>query len=255
VIGENMNAQKYDLSIVVPAMDANDRSFCEDVKTTEEYLKIRSELIAANSIEIWLAEYQQEPAEVQGLLFRKSDIKRFTPDDVKDVQTVLGYIDPAEGGGDALGGLFGKIVKGKVFITDVIYSSETVEVSVPRCADLAAKVDANYIRIEKNGLGSGFIRDMRRLYSPERIYPVSNSTHKGTRIWNEYGFIQKYFYFLEEKEYIPGSDYDKFMRNLFSYMKIGDNQQDAAPDATAGLSRMIQSFPQTKQLFTDVTNG
>lgn len=90
---------------------------------------------------------------------------------------------------------------------------------------------------------------MIREYYPERILSVKSSKHKGTRIWNEYGFIQRYFHFLDEKEYIPGSDYDKFMRNLFSYMKIGDNQQDGAPDAIAGLSRYIQSNPETRDLF------
>ena len=70
-----------------------------------------------------------------------------------------------------------------------------------------------------------------------------NEALKAIEFAHESGFIHKNFYFLSEKEYIPGSDYDKFMRNLFSYMKIGDNQKDGAPDATAGLSRMIQSFP------------
>jgi hypothetical protein len=253
VIGEKREAKKYDLSIVIPALDANDKSFCEDVKTTDEYLKIRADLIAANSMEIWLAEYQQEPAEVQGLLFRKSEIKRFTMEEFSDetkIESILGYIDPAEGGGDAMAFILGQITKGKVFITDVIYSSETVEVSIPRCATLINKRNANYIRVEKNGLGSGFIRDLRRVVNTEKILPANNATRKGTRIWNEYGFIQQYFHFLKEGEYIPGSDYDKFMQNLFSYMKIGDNQQDGAPDATAGLSRFIQGMPTVKDLFS-----
>lgn len=255
VIGENQQAGKYDLSIVIQALNDKDESFCEAVKTTKEYIQIRSDLIAANSIEIWLAEYQQEPAEVQGLLFRKSEIKRFTMDEfegetsVEDkdgkrqskIEIILGYIDPAEGGGDPMAMIVGQIIKGKVFVTDVIYSSETVEVSVPRSIALIKNRDIKYVRVEKNGLGSGYIRDLRRGVQVHRIVPAHNSKHKGTRIWEEYAFIQKYFYFLSETEYAPGSDYDKFMRNLFSYMKIGDNQQDGAPDATAGLSAFIQS--------------
>jgi hypothetical protein len=250
VIGENMEAGKYDLSIVIPALQ-NEQSFCEDVKTTEEYLKTRADLTASNSIEIWLAEYQQEPAEVQGLLFRKGDLHFFAPEEIEGKpDSILGYIDPAEGGGDACVMVVGKVFPGKVYVTDVIYTGETVETSVPRCADLAKQLDINYLRVEKNGLGSGFIRDIIRLWSPERVLPVKNATHKGTRIWNEYGFIQKYFYFLREDQYMQGSDYDKFMRNLYSYMKIGDNQQDGAPDASAGLSRFIQVNPNTNRLFT-----
>ena len=261
VIGKKIEAEKYDLSIIVPAL-VNDKSFCEEVKSTEEYIQIRQDLINANSIEIWLAEYMQEPAEVAGLLFRKSDIKRFTMDEftkettkvnekgetVSIVECTYGYIDPAEGGGDDLAGIWAKIIKGKAFITDVIFTVDDVEVSTVNCAKIINTNETQYCRIEKNGLGSGFIRDMKRLVSPEKIFDSNNATHKGTRIWNESGFIHKNFYFLSEKEYTPGSDYDKFMRNLFTYMKIGDNQKDGAPDATAGLSRMIQSFP-SKELF------
>lgn len=264
VIGENMEAGKYDESIVVSALDAEDKSFCEDVKSTAEYIKIRDDLIAANSIEIWLGEYQQEPAEVQGLLFRKSEMKRFTMDEfVKEttklddegkevslIESTLGYIDPAEGGGDNLAFTVGLIIRNKVFITDVVYTRETVEKSLDTCARLIEKRNLNYVRVEKNGNGSGVIRDLRRLVSPEKILAANSATHKGTRIWNEYGFIQKHFYFLSESEYTPGSDYDKFMRNIFSYMKIGDNQEDDGPDSIAGLSRFIQAEPNVKELFT-----
>lgn len=259
VIGENQESGKYDISISIAALDENDKSFCEDVKSTAEYIKIRDDLIAANSIEIWLGEYQQEPAEVQGLLFRKSEIKRFTFQEFEKetinekgesiIETVLGYIDPAEGGGDNLSFPIGSIIKNKVFITDIIFSKQTVDIVLPECEKLITKRNAAYVRVEKNGNGSGIIRDLRRSCPPHKILQVHNATHKGTRIWNEYGFIQKHFYFLSESEYVPGSDYDKFMRGLLSYMKIGDNQEDDAADSIAGLSRFIQANPQTKSLF------
>lgn len=258
VIGENMEAGRYDMSIVIAALTEDGKSFCEDVKSTAEYVKIRSDLEASNSVEVWLAEYMQEPAEVQGLLFRRSDIKRFTMDEFVTesnngelVDSILGYIDPAEGGGDDLSFVLGRICKGKVYITDCVFTKELIDTAVQRCADLTNRSDAHYVRVEKNGIGSGFIRDMRRLVSPEKILPVSNATHKGTRIWNEYGFIQSKFHFLHESEYMVGSDYDKLMRNLFSYMKVGDNQADGGPDSVAGLSRFIQANPQTKHLFND----
>lgn len=262
VIGENMESGHYDLSIVVSALTKEDESFCEDVKTTEEYKAIRQKLTNRNSLEIWLAEYMQEPAEIQGLLFRPSDIKRFKMEDfakettiIKNdqeqslIQSTLGYVDPAEGGGDGLAAIFGRMIPKKVFITDVVYSMDTVEVTEPLIALKFEKNKCDAIKIEKNGNGSGFVRDMRKLIREDKVFTVTNSVNKGIRIWNEYGFIIEHFYFLEESEYLPGSDYDKFMRNLFAYMKIGDNQQDGAPDATAGLSRFIQGNPNTAGLF------
>lgn len=255
VIGENMDAGKYDLSIVIAALDNNDRSFCEDVKSTNEYLKIRSDLQASNSTEIWLAEYQQQPAEVEGLLFRKSEMKFFTRSEMQEyikdnpVQTVLAYIDPAEGGGDDLAMLAGHLCKGRVFITDVVFSKETVEVTTKKCAEVINRLKVKHTWCEKNGLGGGFIRDMRRLCGDDKILQAQSSTNKEIRIWDEYGFIQRYFYFLTDKEIVPGSEYDKFMRNLFSYLKGVTNQQDGAPDATAGLSRLIQKQTALQSLF------
>jgi len=45
-----------------------------------------------------------------------------------------------------------------------------------------------------------------------------------------------------EREIIPGSEYDRFLRELCGYMKDGTSKHDDAPDATAGLAKMIQSF-------------
>jgi len=38
------------------------------------------------------------------------------------------------------------------------------------------------------------------------------------------GYIKEFFYF--RSDYEPGSDYDKFMRALTSYVKLGKNKHD-----------------------------
>lgn len=242
-----------------PCIKEGDTALWPFKHTMEELIKLRQE-----NESVFERQYQQDPKPLSGRLFKKDAIKRFTmkefemetkklDDEGKEVsliESTLGYIDPAEGGGDDLAFPAGVIIPNKVFITDVIFTKDTVDVTPARCAELIIRRGVNYTRIEKNGLGSGFIRDTKRLVAEEKILSASNATHKGTRIWNEYGFIQKYFYFLAESEYATGSEYDKFMRNLFSYMKVGDNQADGAPDATAGLSRFIQANPETKSLFS-----
>lgn len=225
----------------------------------EELQKLRDE-----NENVFERQYQQDPKPLKGQLFRKDLIKRFTMsefeeqtikkdkdgNDVSLIESTLGYIDPAEGGEDFLSFPLAKIIPGKVFITNVIFTQNTVEVSVPACAKLIIEKSVNYVRVEKNGNGSGIIRDLKRIVAPDKILSAHNATHKGTRIWNEYGFILNNFYFLHESEYMRNSDYDKFMRNIFSYMKIGDNQIDDAPDSIAGLSRFIQAEPNVKELFT-----
>lgn len=250
-----------------PCLRDNDTASLWPFKhTVDELIKMQNE----NEM-VFSRQYQQDPKPLAGYLFTKPNTKRFTlkefyeqtaskdkdGNEISLVQSVLGYVDPAEGGGDNLAAIFGQMIPGKVFITDVLFSQDLVEYpegdkktgTVKQCAEIIDRIKPSYVRIEKNGNGSGYIRDVRRLVSPEKILPTSNVTNKGVRIWNEYGFIQKNFYFLAETEYMPGSNYDKFMRNLFSYMKAVDNQVDDAPDATAGLSRFIQAMPDVRKLF------
>lgn len=228
--------------------------------SVDELIKMQNE----NEV-VFSRQYQQNPKPLKGYLFTKELIKRFTwnefekettkiekDETISLIQSSLGYVDPAEGGSDFLAAPFCRIIQNKVFITDVVYSQDTVEITEPLIAAKFISNNCDAIKIEKNGNGSGFVRDMRKLIKAEKVFTVTNSVNKGIRIWNEYGFIQKYFYFLAESEYLPGSDYDKFMRNLFAYMKTGENKQDGAPDATAGLSKFIQGNPNTAKLF-DVT--
>jgi predicted phage terminase large subunit-like protein len=238
VIGTKIESGKYDLSIVIPAL-INEKSFGEDVKTTNEYLKIRQEILP----EIWAAEYMQEPAEVQGMLFKKSELKRFSLKELTGAaESSLGYIDVADEGDDFLSFPIAKIYKNKVFITDIVFNRETIDKTVPVCAAAANKHGLNYIRVEKNNQGGGFIRDLRKLFAVEKILPVTNSQNKMTRIWNEYGFIKDYCHFLDENEIVAGSEYDQWMRNLLGYMKDGSSKHDDAADSLAGLTRFIQSF-------------
>jgi hypothetical protein len=96
--------------------------------------------------------------------------------------------------------------------------------------------------VESNNQGSIFIKSLREKVSPEKILKVSNTANKHSRIILEYAFIKEYFYFLDEKDIVPGSDYDKFMRELFDYFKDGSSKHDDAPDSISGLAKFIHSF-------------
>lgn len=91
-------AGKYNEIIRIAALDENERSFCEDVHTTEYYLELRSETDES----IWMAEYMQEPFEAKGLLFPKSSLMRFKLADIagKRPDGVIGACDTADKGDD-----------------------------------------------------------------------------------------------------------------------------------------------------------
>ena len=178
---------------------------------------------------------------LEGLLFDDNEFKRFKLNEIQgDADSVLGYIDVADEGNDNLCFILGKIYKNKVFITNVVFTNQNVDVTLPLCAGLISKEKADFVRVETNNQGSVFIKMLRDKLSAERILGVKNTTNKVTRVLMQYAFIKEYFYFRDDYE--RGSEYDLFMRQILSFRKDGNNKHDDAPDALAGLSKFIQTM-------------
>lgn len=247
VIGRQVEAGFYDKVITIPALTDDDKSFCEDVKSTDEYLDIRQR----TAPEIWNAEYMQSPIEASGTLFRKDDLKYFKMDDLKLFEgtgenktqlyeMILGYIDVADEGTDKLAFISAYIFKKKVFVTDIIFSGELIDVTAPLCAGLINRLDHNFVRIETNNQGGGFKRTMETMVQSGKLMGSKNTTNKHTRILIQYGFIKEFFYF--RNDYERNSDYDLFMQQMFDYTKAGSSKHDDAPDATAGLAKFCSQY-------------
>lgn len=241
VIGVNIERGAYDKVIIIPAL-IDGKSFCEDVQTTEAYEEIRKKLF--DMPEIWQAEYMQQPIQVEGLLFRPESLKRFRRADYKPDgrEAVLAYIDVADQGTDSYAMPIGSIHKGKVFVTDVVFSRDTVDITLPLTVGAIKEKKIDLVRVESNNQGMMFARMLRQYVEPAIVMPITNTTNKATRILMQYGFIKDYVYFLHPDDIKPGSPYDLFMRQVFGYMKNGTSKHDDAPDALAGLAMFAGSY-------------
>lgn len=202
---------------------------------------------------VFETQMMQNPLPPKGILFHHKDIKRFKLADIKytdkdgsekikEAESVLAYTDVADEGNDFFSMPIARIYPKKVFITDVLFTKDDTDITLPLCASMMGKHGVIYNRVEVNNQGSIFRKQLRLLVGNDKILTVNSSTSKKSRILMAYGFIKEYFYFLDESEYTPGSDYDKFMRNIFSYMKDGSSTNDDAPDSISGLASFIQSF-------------
>lgn len=230
------NADEW-FRISMPAYDiANDKMLCDDLFGRKRYFDLK-ELIEPG---IFNANYQMVPLDKTGVLFLRDELNRFKMSDfsTEGVQSILGYIDVMDDGDDSLCFILGHVFHNKVFVTDVIFTSDKIDVTLPMCVGLAKLHDFDYIRVEANNQGGGFIRMLREHLIPEKILGIKNTVNKGTRIMMQYGFIKKYFYFRDD--YDRNSQYSKFMDELFTYMKNGTSKHDDAPDALAGLSKFVQ---------------
>lgn len=247
VIGKNVEGDRYDLSIVIRALNENDESFCEEVKTTEEYLRIRADIEPF----IWLAEYQQEPIEAEGLLFPIAELNRYNGTDFKtydesgklneEIDACISAIDIADTGEDHLCMPIGFNVGPKVFIHDVVFTLEGSDNSPRLCAEKINQHKVDHVRIESN-MGGSMYKNLLEPYlkHPADLFGARAKSHKHTRITMLAGTIKKYCYFRDDYE--KGSDYDKFMKALTMYLRVDENKHDDAPDAMAMLMYFIRKI-------------
>lgn len=256
VIGKNLTDNYYDEVIVIPALDAFGQSFCEDVKTTEEYLFIKRKTATT----IWNAEYQQQPVEATGLMWSREHAHRFSLKELRsrlyqkgpngealiEPESKMGYIDVADEGDDALSFPSAFVFEGpegaRIYIVDWIFTEENIDITLPLVVAKIIQLAHDYVRIEANNQGSAFHKMVRDADGIEEdtILAVTSTTNKHTRILMVQAIVKEHFYFINDDEIEPGSDYDRAMDQLFDYPKAGRTKKVDSPDSIAGLSRFIK---------------
>lgn len=237
IIGRGIEENIYDKSIIVAALDENDQSFCESVMTTEEYHQTRKR----TAKEIWLAEYQQQPIDIEGRLF--SSYQRIEPNQFEDfiktnpIEGALAYVDVSDTGMDYTAMAIAAIVKNQTYIVDYVFNRDNTDLTIPQCAALLNKWNVSYCRVESNNMGAMFARNLQNL-TKTKILQVANTTNKITRIIMQSAFISQRMQFVvkEEQQCLT------FIENMLSFSKEGKNKHDDAPDCLAGLSLFLQSM-------------
>lgn len=237
------NSEEYDPEIVVikiSALDENGNSFCEEVKTTAEYHLIKK--ITDSSI--WEAEYMQNPVEEKGLLFPETGLKRFSMKELanKPPDGKIAVCDTADEGTDFLSMPIGERYGNYTYVTDVLFTQDGVEVTEPLAAKMIIDGKIKVLKVESNTGGKSWAKNVRMLVKPRwycQIIDEQTTANKETRILMNSGYVKEYFYF--RNDYKPGSDYDKFMRWLTSYVKMGKNRHDDAPDSITMLAEYMQA--------------
>jgi predicted phage terminase large subunit-like protein len=240
VIGRSTERGEYDKRIVISALTEKDESFCESVMTTEEYLDKRSKMLK----EIWMAEYQQTPMDLEGRLF--SGLKTMTSSEFKTIHMnanasqidgCLSYIDVADQGKDFTSMAVIAVIKGDLFVVDYLFTRDNTDVTIPLAAAMLDKWRVSYCRVESNSMGAMFSRQLQR-QTKTKILQVHNTTNKITRIIMQSAFIIQEMTFVLDN----GPHCTQFMENVESFSKEGKNKNDDAPDCMAGLSMFTQSM-------------
>jgi predicted phage terminase large subunit-like protein len=230
--------------IVISALDAEGNSFCEAVKTTEEYHKIKN----ITEDFIWEAEYMQNPIESKGLLFPVEELKRFKLKETegKTFDAIVGVTDTADEGTDYLCSPVGKKMGDYTYLTDVVFTQDPIEITEPLVAQQIIDSDCEVMKVESNSGGKSFALNVEKLIKGKSTCDVffePQTANKETRILMNAGYIKKHFYFRDD--YAPGSDYDHFMRWFTSYVRLGKNKHDDSVDGVTMMAEYVKLLGST----------
>jgi predicted phage terminase large subunit-like protein len=237
IIGRGIEETIYDKSIIVAALDDNDQSFCEAVMTTDEYHQTRKR----TAKEIWLAEYQQQPIDIEGRLF--SSYQRIEESEFNDfiktnpIEGTIAYIDVSDTGMDYTAMAVAAIIKNQVYIVDYVFTRDNTDITIPMCAAILNKWNVSYVRVESNNMGAMFARQLQTL-TKSKVLQVANTVNKMTRIIMQSAFITSRVQFVSKDD----QQCQTFIQNMLTFSKEGKNKHDDAPDCLAGLSLFIQSM-------------
>ena len=225
--------------ITIPAIDENGKSFCELIKTTDEYHEIRR----ITDPFIWEAEFMQHPIEEKGLLYAPDSLHRFSMNEIKTKTPdgVIGFTDTADLGSDYLCSLIGYRFGEHTYITDVVFTQDGVEITEPLVADLIMRNKCQNMQIESNNGGRQFARNVKNILRDKKyqcsVTTETQTKNKETRILMQAGYVKEYFWF--RNDYQAGSDYDKFFRQFTGYVKLGRNTHDDACDCVTGMAEIV----------------
>lgn len=250
VIGKALETGKIDREEKIAAMVLNPEtgayeSFCDDVKTTAEYLAMKDDIEES----IWEAEWMQEPIESKGLMFPLSELKKFDRDKVdwSKAEYVFTYVDPADEGGDDLSAPLCVLIDDRIYVKKVIYNKDGTDANEPAVTEMIIENKAQNVQVEGNSawvlFGKAIRKAVHERWEDCEIRIIKNTVNKHTRILAMSRFVINHFYF--DQDYKNDKEYKAFMTNLTSYLKVGGTKHDDAPDSIAGCGKFFQStFPE-----------
>lgn len=178
--------------------------------------------------------YQGMPSSKEGLLYGDNFM---TYDQLPSAIIKYGnYTDTADMGSDRLCSICYAVTKaGKIYVTDVEYSSQPMEVTEIAVADMLKRNLTRVAHVESNNGGRGYARALQRLHPQCLIKWFHQSGNKEARILTNSATVVANVYMPEGwQQKWPG-----FYGALISFKRVFKaNRHDDAADALTGVVEM-----------------
>jgi phage terminase large subunit len=179
--------------------------------------------------------------EVDGLVFPKSSLKRYTdfPENVE--YFTVGALDQADSGTDSFSFPAGRVYGNRVYIFDALFSNkENLDVYFPESKVFIEKHNITETVIETNGAGAWLSRKIREDLPKRYIFGQPAKTNKMGRITAMAPIIKYYFYFPEN----PSPTLQKFINQVCKLMRTSTKEDDA-PDSLAMMAAYLEKYHNT----------
>ena len=177
------------------------------------------------------AMYQGHPTTREGLLY--GDGFRTYSELPRDIVTRASYTDTADTGGDYLCSIAYVVdMDGVIYITDIVYTQEPMELTESLVASMFERSDTRYAYVESNNGGRGFARALQRLAPRTRVEWFHQSGNKEARILSNSATVLHNVRMPEDWHL----RWSEFYQHLVTYRRLfRANRHDDAADALTGV--------------------
>lgn len=231
--------------MAIPALNEQDESnwdYKYSVGFTTDYFHKQREIMDEVS---WLALYQNQPIEREGLLYHEDELQRFfdLPDKKdKEPDSIIAVCDTKDRGDDYCVLLIAYQYGQMYYIADLICDHNNPDVVEARLVSKLLEHHVQIARFESNSAGGRIAQKVQELVRKKegrtKITTKFSTANKETRIITAAGFAKDRFLWLAEPK---SKDYQTALKFLTSYTMAGKNKHDDVPDAVAMLVDFIDT--------------
>lgn len=225
--------------ILYKAIKEDGSMLCDDILNYESYT-IKTKTM---SPEIALANYQQEPIDLKGTLYKSFKTYDEIPKDMfgnYKFTEIKSYCDTADTGDDYLCNIIYGVLNREAYILDVYYTKDHMEITEKEVAKRLTEFKVNNALVEGNNGGRGFARQVERNMRERGnhktiIRTFHQSNNKNARILSNATWIMEHIYYPNNWH----NKWNEYFISMKEYQREGKNPHDDAQDATTGVAENI----------------
>lgn len=209
--------------------------------------------VRKRNVHVFQSLYQQNPKPLEGLMY-ENGFRTYSAIPYTEKRIIKNYTDTADTGNDYLFSVNYVETESFNYIIDMMYTQKPMEYTEPKTAEMLTKHNVEIANIESNNGGRSFARAVESQCramgnTKTRINWFFQGENKQVRIFTNSAAVQNICLFPEGWDKM----WPEVYRALTSYMKVGKNDHDDAPDGLTGTVEMRKINNQTN--INDVLNA